>query len=260
MPVIIGTSGWQYKDWKERFYPQGVAQKRWFEFYAERFQTVEINNSFYMLPKPEAFKGWRERTPDDFIVGVKMSRYLTHIKRLKDPDEPIQRFFNNAFELGPKLGPVLLQLPPNLKLDLEHAIDTLDKMPKDVEVTIEFRHDTWWTDEVKESLTERNVPLTIADRGSKAITPTWRTADWGYIRWHQGFGRPIPCYRRKDMTQWAQTITDMWDPREKVYAYFNNDPGGCAIRDAIWFAEECSKLGWEVTRVPKLDEITVGSI
>jgi uncharacterized protein YecE (DUF72 family) len=260
MPMLIGTSGWQYKHWRERFYPKGVPQRSWLEHYAERYQTVEINNSFYMLPKPEAFKGWADRTPDDFIVGVKMSRYLTHIKRLKDSKDSIERFFANARYLGDKIGPVLLQLPPNLKLDVAHLAETLDNMPKDVQTTVEFRHDSWYTEKVKEILTERNVPLTLADRGSKAITPIWRTADWGYVRWHQGFGRPIPCYRKKDMTQWAETITEHWDPKETVYAFFNNDPEGCAIRDSIWFAEECSKLGWETSRVPTHDDVTVGAI
>ena len=118
MAVLIGTSGWMYRHWRETFYPKGVAQKRWLEFYAERFATVESNNAFYMLPEGPTFRAWAERTPGDFVMAVKMSRYLTHIKRLAEPDEPIRRFVSRASELGSKLGPVLLQLPPSLQLDI----------------------------------------------------------------------------------------------------------------------------------------------
>ena len=122
MPMKIGTSGWQYRDWRGGLYPPGVPQRRWLEQYAERYLTVENNNSFYRLPSRETFESWRERTPDDFVMAVKASRYLTHVRRLRDPAEPVARLLGAAAGLGPKLGPVLLQLPPTLKADVK-ALD-----------------------------------------------------------------------------------------------------------------------------------------
>lgn len=259
MPLLIGTSGWQYKHWKDRFYA-GVPQKSWLEYYAQRFRTVELNNSFYMLPKEQAFASWRRRTPDDFVVGVKVSRYLSHIKRLKDPQEPVERFMKHARWLGPKLGPLLLQLPPNLKIDLPALDETLRLFGPEVRVAVEFRHDTWFVDEVKDLLTERGASFVLADRGSQPITPLWRTANWGYVRWHAGSADPWPCYSTDDMREWAARIAGLWGPDEDVYAYFNNDPQGCALRDAIVFAEEAAKLGYETTRVPPHSDVTIGEL
>ena len=259
MPVLVGTSGWQYKHWKERFYA-GVPQRAWLEHYAERFQTVELNNSFYMLPKEQAFESWRKRTPEDFVVGVKISRYLSHIKRLKDPQEPVERFMKHARWLGPKLGPLLLQLPPNLKIDLAALDETLRLFPPEARVAVEFRHDTWFVDEVKDLLTERGASFVLADRGSQPLTPLWRTAGWGYVRWHAGSADPWPCYSTEDMREWAARIAGLWGPGEDVYAYFNNDPQGCALRDAIVFSEEMGKAGYDTTRVPPHSDITIGEL
>ncbi|MFN2587934.1 MAG: DUF72 domain-containing protein [Actinomycetota bacterium] len=259
MPILVGTSGWQYKHWKERFYA-GVPQRAWLEFYAERFQTVELNNSFYMLPKEQSFDSWRKRTPGDFVVGVKVSRYLSHIKRLKDPQEPVERFMRHARRLGPKLGPLLLQLPPNLKIDLTGLDETLRLFGRDVRVAVEFRHDTWFVDEVKDLLVERGAAFVLADRGSQPITPLWRTADWGYVRWHAGSADPSPCYTTGDMREWAARIAGLWGPDEDVYAYFNNDPGGCALRDAIVFAKETERLGYAATRVPPRSDVRIGEL
>src|SRR2546423_56444 len=142
--ILVGTSGWQYKDWRERFYPAGTPQARWLEFYAEKFATVEVNNAFYRLPSRDTFVAWRNRTPDDFCVGVKMSRYLTHIKRLKEPSEPVKRFLDHASGLGDRLGPVLLQLPPSLRFDLGALDDVLARFPASVKVAVEPRHASWW--------------------------------------------------------------------------------------------------------------------
>ncbi|MGH2754633.1 MAG: DUF72 domain-containing protein [Actinomycetota bacterium] len=256
MPVLIGCSGWQYKDWRESFYPKGVAQKRWLEYYAERFQTVEVNNSFYMLPKPETFGGWAERTPSDFILTVKMSRYLTHIKRLKESDEPVDRFMSHAQSLGKKIGPILLQLPPNLKADNENLLRTLELLgQRRVRVTVEFRHESWWTDETEAVLRKTGAALTWADRLGKPVTKLWRTADWGYLRLHEGAGKPHPCYGQQALGTWARRIADSYAPEQDVYVYFNNDPNCCAVRDALVFAEACRGVGLEVTRVPQPDEV-----
>ena len=138
--VYVGTSGWQYRDWRGAFYPADLPQSRWLEYYAARFATVEVNNAFYRLPSRDTFVAWRNRTPDDFCVGVKMSRYLTHIKRLKDPAEPVQRFLDRATALGDRLGPVLLQLPPSLRIDLAALSETLSRFPSEVKVAVEPRH------------------------------------------------------------------------------------------------------------------------
>jgi uncharacterized protein YecE (DUF72 family) len=136
MPVYVGTSGWQYRDWRERFYPKAVAQKRWLEYYAERFATVESNNAFYRLPERSTFEDWAARTPQDFVWAVKMSRFLTHMKRLKDPAEPVDRFMKHASGLGNKLGPVLLQLPPNLKADLDRLEETFSELSGRIRVAV----------------------------------------------------------------------------------------------------------------------------
>src|SRR5918997_5855164 len=147
MTLYLGTSGWQYRHWRETFYPKGLAQVRWLEYFMERFQTVEINNAFYRLPPKETFEKWRARTPDDFVFAVKANRYLTHIKRLKESDEIVARYMENVVGLGPKLGPILIQLPPNLKIDLENLDRTLTNFGKAVRIAVEFRHESWYADE-----------------------------------------------------------------------------------------------------------------
>jgi uncharacterized protein YecE (DUF72 family) len=257
VPVVIGASGWQYRHWRDTFYPKGVAQKRWLEFYAERFQIVEVNNSFYHLPKPETFTAWAERTPDDFIVGVKASRYLTHIKRLKEPQEPVERFMSHARNLGSKLGPILVQLPPNLQRDTDALAETLDLFGRDVQVTVEFRHDSWFVPEVETLLRDKGAALSFADRNSRPISPLWKTAEWGYLRFHHGLANPIPCYGRRALKAWAERLADMYAPDDTVYVFFNNDPRACALRDAYVFAELCEEVGLEPTRVPAPEEVTV---
>ena len=159
MPVLVGTSGWQYQHWRGRLYPPRLAQARWLEHYAERFATVESNNAFYRLPEPATFAAWAERTPPGFVMAVKASRYLTHIKRLRDPEEPVGRLLDHARHLGPKLGPILLQLPPTLKADPAALDRALRAFPPGIRVAVEPRHDTWWTDEVRDLLTTHGAAL-----------------------------------------------------------------------------------------------------
>jgi uncharacterized protein YecE (DUF72 family) len=251
MALYIGTSGWHYRDWKEIFYPQGVAQKRWLEHYSDSFATVESNNAFYMLPKAETFRAWAERTPGDFVMAVKANRYLTHIRRLREPQEPASRFMENAKQLGDKLGPVLLQLPPNLKIDMENLDETLRQFGNRVPIAVEFRHDTWWTDEVRALLERHEAALCLTDRGSRPNSPVWRTADWSYLRFHWGTGSPDSCYGRAALASWVDRLAELWGPNDDVYVYFNNDPHGCALRDARVFARLAEKKGLNPTRVPK---------
>ncbi|SNX57334.1 uncharacterized protein YecE [Streptomyces sp. TLI_55] len=235
MTRYVGTSGWQYKDWRGALYPAGCPMRRWLEEYAAHFPTVEINNAFYRLPSRENFAAWRERVPADFVVAVKASRYLTHIKRLKDPEEPVHRLMSHAEGLGARLGPVLLQLPPTLKADAELLDACLACFPLGTRVAVEPRHASWWTPEVREVLESRSAALCWADVRARPVTPLWRTADWGYVRFHEGRAKDWPRYGRRSLETWAARIEDTWSAEEDVYAYFNNDPNAAAVENARTF-------------------------
>jgi len=253
VPVLVGTSGWQYADWRGRFYPVGLAQARWLEHYAERFRTVEVNNAFYRLPEATTFEGWKERTPEDFIVTVKASRYLTHVRRLKDPAEPVHRLMSRAEHLGSKLGPVLLQLPANFRIDLEALDQTLRCFPPRTRIAFEPRHDSWYTNETAYLLAHHGAAFCLSDIPSRR-SPHWRTTDWGYLRFHQGRASPAPCYGRTALRSWAERLADRWSADDDVYVYFNNDHGGCAVRDAHRFALAVERVGLEPSRVPSARE------
>jgi uncharacterized protein YecE (DUF72 family) len=247
--IVLGTSGWQYRDWRDRFYA-GVPQRLWLEHYAAAFATVEVNNAFYRLPERNTFAQWRARTPDDFCVGVKMSRYLTHIKRLKEPAEPVARFMSRAEALGDRLGPVLLQLPPNLAADPDALDAVLRAFPATVKVAVEPRHDSWWVPPVRTVLEKRKAALCWADRLGRPLTPLWRTAEWGYLRLHEGRARPRPRYGRAALSTWLDRISQEFPVRAPVYVYFNNDPGGAAIQDAAALGAAAERRSIPVTRYP----------
>ncbi|HEX6498287.1 MAG TPA: DUF72 domain-containing protein [Micromonosporaceae bacterium] len=250
MALLVGTSGWQYRDWRGRLYPVDVPQRAWLEWYAQRFATVENNNAFYRLPERDTFVAWRQRTPDDFVMAVKVSRYLTHIKRLKDAAEPVARFLDRTAGLGGKLGPVLLQLPPNLRADPDQLDAVLRDFPSGVRVAVEPRHPTWWTDEIRAVLERRGAALCWADRLSRPVTPLWRTADFGYLRLHEGRATPMPRYGRTALRSWLDRITAAYGADSPVYVYFNNDPDGAAVDDAVAFAAAARRRGLVVTRTP----------
>jgi uncharacterized protein YecE (DUF72 family) len=257
MPLLIGTSGWQYRSWRETFYPSGVPQARWLEHYAARFRTVEVNNAFYRLPEARTFADWARRTPDDFLVAVKMSRYLTHVRRLRQPAEPVQLFLSRARHLGAKLGPVLLQLPPTLRADTQSLDATLGCFPSVVKVAVELRHESWFTDETAGLLAGHGAALCLAD-GPKLRTPLWRTADWGYVRFHEGRATPHPCYGRAALSTWARRLADTWGADADIFAFFNNDERACAVRDAAVMAATARPTGLRPTRVPETAEVRVG--
>jgi uncharacterized protein YecE (DUF72 family) len=190
-------------------------------------------------------------------MAVKASRFLTHVKRLRDPEEPVARLVGHARHLGPKLGPILLQLPPTLKADPAALDRALQAFPPGIRVAVEPRHGSWWTDEVRDLLTTHGAALCLAD-SPRRYTPVWRTADWTYLRLHEGTAHPHPCYDRQTLATWAHRLADLVGPDADAYVYFNNDPAGCAVRDAIWFAEEAAAAGLSPTRVPLLDEAPVG--
>ncbi|WP_414170241.1 DUF72 domain-containing protein [Streptoverticillium reticulum] len=251
MPLLVGTSGWQYTDWRGDLYPDGCPQRLWLEEYTRHFATVENNNAFYRLPSPETFAAWRDRTPQGFVMAVKASRYLTHIKRLHDPEEPVQRLMRHAGGLGDRLGPVLLQLPPTLKADAGLLDAALACFPVGTRVAVEPRHDSWWTDAIRSLLEQHRAALCWADHDSRPVTPLWRTADWGYVRFHCGRAHPWPRYGRQALATWARRIADAWPDRADVYAYFNNDPGAAAVHDAAAFARAAAGLGRTVSRTPE---------
>ncbi|MCZ7414991.1 MULTISPECIES: DUF72 domain-containing protein [unclassified Streptomyces] len=236
MGVVVGTCGWQYRDWRGVLYPRELPGRLWLEEYARQFRTVESNNAFYRLPAPETFADWRDRTPEGFVMAVKASRYLTHLRRLRDPEEPVRRLLSHAEALGDKLGPVLLQLPPTLRADPALLDACLAAFPPDVRVAVEPRHSSWWTPEVRSVLADHGCALCWADRASRPVTPLWRTADWGYVRFHGGRARPWPRYGPQALRSWAERIADAWPPGAEVFAYFNNDHGGAAVLDAGLFA------------------------
>ena len=254
----IGTSGWQYQDWRESFYPKGVAQREWLAFYAERFATVELNNSFYRLPEKANFARWRDQTTDDFVFAVKMSRFLTHLRRLRDPEAPINLFMERAAGLGEKLGPILIQLPPRMPADVERLNAALDRFPKHVRVAVEFRDDSWFEDPVRAVLERHGAALCLADSPHRK-TPTWRTTDWGFVRFHEGRALPIPCYGEQALATWAQRIASLWPPEADVFCYFNNDFRACAVRDAITFASLGQQAGLQPSRVPAVQAVRVRS-
>ncbi|MCA1830394.1 MAG: DUF72 domain-containing protein, partial [Actinobacteria bacterium] len=177
--IYVGTSGWQYESWNGRFYPRELKKTEWLPFFSERFSTVEVNNSFYRLPSREAFARWRQVSADGFVICVKMSRFVTHIKRLKDPQPSIEMFFERARALGEKLGPVLFQFPPTFARDEDRLSGLLDVLPHDVRFAFEFRHASWESEHVRALLDARGCAVVLADR------PGWRvrttvTGGWSY--------------------------------------------------------------------------------
>jgi uncharacterized protein YecE (DUF72 family) len=250
--VWIGTSGWQYRDWRGPVYPPKLAQAKWLEHYVTLFDTVEVNNAFYRLPSAETFAQWAQRTPENFVVTVKTSRYLTHIKRLRDSGPSVDLFVERARHLGPKIGPLLLQLPPRFQAAPDRLDETLTHFARyGLRVAVEFRDASWYSDEVRAILTRHDAPLVWADRHSRPLGPLWRTASWGYVRLHEGASEHWPCYGRAALDSWARRIRDAYRDDEPVYVYFNNDPHGCAVYDAAVFARACRRTGLTTTHAPE---------
>jgi uncharacterized protein YecE (DUF72 family) len=255
MTVFVGTSGWQYRHWRRLLYDRKPGRTSDIAWYGRSFGTVEANGTFYKLPEADTFARWRDETPDGFVFALKASRFLTHILRLRDARPSVERMMERACRLGNKLGPVLLQLPPTLRRDDERLAAAIDAFPAGVRVAVEFRHASWFDKDVAALLSERDAALCIADRGSKLITPAWRTASWGYVRFHEGRAHPSPCYGRQAIASRSRLIASLWSPASDVYVYFNNDPRGCAVRDAAAFGRAMRRFGHDVTRLPARVEI-----
>ena len=228
-PVFrIGCSGWQYRHWKKDFYPADLPPREWLEYYARRFDTVEVNNSFYRLPGAGVFESWRARTPVNFLFAVKASRFLTHMKKLKDPEEPIARLFSRALELRGKLGPVLYQLPARMPRNIERLAAFLEALPPRAKHAIEFRSPEWYEPDVMQLLQRHNVALCLHDM-SGSSAPRLLTARFTYVRFHGATSRYGGAYPQDTLEDWAEWLTANGHP---AFVYFNNDVGGHAPRDA----------------------------
>lgn len=231
-PARAGCSGWQYKHWRGDFYPSEIPVSRWFEYYAAQFDTVEINNSFYRLPETETFARWAARAPGGFLFAVKASRFLTHMKKLKDPEGPLELLFDRMRPLGRHLGPVLYQLPPGWKLDRARLEHFLQVLPKGVRHVLEFRESTWYADDVSALLERYGVARCLHDMKGSA-TGQERVGPFVYVRFHGASGTYSGGYPATRLERWAEWLHAQRCAGCEVYAYFNNDVGGHAPRDAV---------------------------
>jgi len=228
----IGCSGWQYKHWRGDFYPAGLPVARWFEHYAARFDNVVINNTFYRLPESITFERWAAQAPPGFLYAVKASRFLTHMKKLKDPEEPIARLFERMRPLRSHLGPVLYQLPPGWKLDRARLEHFLQALPAGIRHVVEFREPSWYADDVSALLERYGVARCLHDMQGSA-TGQERVGPFVYVRFHGPTGTYQGGYSRPRLERWASWLAAERRAGAEVFAYFNNDVGGHAPRDAV---------------------------
>ena len=232
-PVHVGCSGWVYPHWREVFYPKDVPQREWLTYYTQHFDTVEVNNTFYRLPSSSAVEGWADHSPDGFLFAVKVSRYLTHIKRLTMVERGMKRFYEplDALTGTGKLGPLLWQFPPNFHRDRDRLAEALSALP-DGRHAFEFRHPSWFDEDVYSLLRKHGVALVIGHERSRWVsTPLVRTTDWTYVRFHYGSRGRHGNYSDAEISTWARRLSQ-WRRDTEVYAYFNNDWKGYAIRNA----------------------------
>ena len=231
MQYYIGTSGWHYEHWRHRFYPRELAKAKWLEFYATRFTTVELNNSFYRLPSEDAFANWRVSSPESFTFAVKVSRFITHIKRLKNSDQAVETFLSRARILGEKLGPLLYQVPPNMHRDDEKLASFLSILPKELKHVFEFRHQSWLEEGVFQILRNYNIGFCIFDMPELSC-PVVATTDFAYIRFHGSTGLYWSCYSDEELAAWAKRLAGLATKLKAIYNYFNNDAEAFAVRNA----------------------------
>jgi len=228
----IGTSGWHYEHWRDSFYPAKLIKAKWLDFYATHFNTVELNNSFYRLPTENAFNTWRDSVPADFTYAVKVSRFITHIKRLKDTGEAVEKFITRARILGDKLGPLLYQLPPNMHRNDEVLESFLSILPVGIRHVFEFRHQSWLEEGVFQILQKYNVGFCIFDMPYISC-PAIATADFAYIRFHGSTGLYSSCYSDEELASWGKRLVNLARNLKSVYIYFNNDAEAFAVRNAV---------------------------
>ena len=230
--IWIGTSGWHYKHWLGNFYPERLPASRMLAHYIQHFDTVELNNTFYQLPRATSLSTWRDSTPPGFRFAVKGSRFLTHMKKLNNAQDGLQRFLDAVDVLGPKLGPVLFQLPPNWEIDPDRLAAFLAILPRHLRCTFEFRNPTWNTPQIYELLAQHNAAYCIYDLAGY-LSPIQVTADFCYIRLHGPGGKYQGSYSDPALEEWARRIDQWRNTLAAVYVYFDNDDSGYAPRDAL---------------------------
>jgi len=228
--IHVGTSGYNYPEWRGTFYPEAFPAKEMFSYYSARFETVEINYTFYRMPTPKTTGAWKDQAPPGFAYALKAPRRITHDKRLKDCEDLLQFFCDSARVLGPHLGPLLFQLPPNLKCDAGRLETFLKLLPGDLRAAFEFRHESWLTDQVYALLGAHHVALCIADFGDKT-TPARATARHGYFRLRD------EGYTPADLDRWAGVIADQAAAWENVFVYFKHEEEGKGPEFARAFVE-----------------------
>jgi uncharacterized protein YecE (DUF72 family) len=240
--VRIGCSGWDYDHWRGDFYERSEPKRRWLERYAEQFDTVEVNSTFYRLARPAAVRRWIEATPDGFRFAVKASRYLTHVRRLTDLDRGIERFYEPLAPLieAGRLGPVLWQLPENFHRDEQRLVGWAEALPPGMH-TIEFRHASWFVPAVFEQLRAHDIALTIGDHPQRQFQSHVATASWRFIRFHYGSRGADGNYSAMELDAWSRRI-ERWRRRGEVWAYFNNDWQGFAPRNAAGLSKRLNAV------------------
>lgn len=232
--IRIGTSGWHYAHWRGPFYPQKLPAVQMLDFYCRRLKTVEINNSFYHLPEKETFRQWQRETPEDFVLAVKASRYITHMKKLKDPEEPLKLFLSHAGRLGNKLGPILFQLPPRWGRDAGRLKDFLGALPKRYRYAFEFRDPSWFHPGIYALLEQRNAAFCVFDLAGQE-SPRLLTADFAYLRLHGPAAQKYAGrYTRTQLSDWLR-CAEGWlkQGAGEVFIYFDNDEAGFAALNAL---------------------------
>jgi uncharacterized protein YecE (DUF72 family) len=229
--IYIGTSGWHYKHWKGTFYPEDIKEKDQLVKYIETFNTVELNNSFYHLPLRSTFTQWKKSVPDNFIFAVKGSRYITHMKKLKESNEALQALLHNASGLKEKLGPVLFQLPPGWKINTQRLEDFLKQLPRKFRFAFEFRNKTWYTEDVYALLRKYNCAFCIYEL-DRHLSPLEVTTDFVYVRLHGPAGKYQGSYTKRQLSSWAKTCAAWKQNHKDVYIYFDNDQEGYAAFNA----------------------------
>ena len=229
--IHVGCSGWVYKHWRGLFYPEGLPQKRWFDHYANEFDTVEINATFYRVPLASTFVGWREKAPPGFRYAVKVNRFITHLKKLFECEPEVARFIALAQLLGEKLGPLLYQLPPSLHKDIGRLETFLTLLPNELEHVFEFRHESWYDKEVIELLGDHGIGFVAHDlKGLRS--PHWACGRTAYVRFHGTGGKYWGRYSDEELEEWSRWCVGEEQSGRSVWCYFNNDIHGHAIRDA----------------------------
>jgi uncharacterized protein YecE (DUF72 family) len=229
MRVLVGTSGYNFPEWKGTFYPAKLPAAQMLPYYAERLSTVEINYTFYRMPTPKTVAGWAQAVPDGFTFVLKAPQRITHIGRLKDIDDPLRYFTETIRPLGERLGPILVQLPPNFKQDLARLKDFLTLFPADLRCACEFRHASWFSDDTYEALRTANAALCIADT-EEGHTPLEATADFGYFRLRD------EGYTKKQLEQWAGTVTTLGKSWRQAFVFFKHEAAGQGPKLAAKFA------------------------